>query len=84
MDAKDELRHKIKARLQLPSPAVRRALREEAGLSQAELAKALGVHRETISRWEAGKRGLRGRYLVEYAALLKELQHDMSGRNGVR
>ncbi len=35
-----------------------RRVREEQGLTQAELAKRLGVHRQTISRTETGKRPL--------------------------
>lgn len=33
-----------------------RELREGAGLSQAELADAVGVSRETIARWETNQR----------------------------
>ena len=32
------------------------SLRRRFGLSQAELARSLGVHRCTVVRWEAGKR----------------------------
>jgi DNA-binding transcriptional regulator YiaG len=38
----------------LPAPAVRRALRQAAGLSQADVATAVGAHKSAISRWEAG------------------------------
>lgn len=34
-----------------------RRLREEAGLTQGQLAKAAGITRQTISRWESGQRG---------------------------
>jgi DNA-binding transcriptional regulator YiaG len=33
-------------------------LRVEMKLSQAELARVLGVSRAAVSRWEAGKRGI--------------------------
>lgn len=35
-----------------------REVREERGLTQVELAQRLGVHRQTISRTETGKRPL--------------------------
>lgn len=37
-------------------PRVLRSYRETQGLSQAELARQLGVHYSTVSRWEAGNR----------------------------
>jgi DNA-binding transcriptional regulator YiaG len=41
---------------ELPSPPLRSLLRERAGLSRAALARALGVHRAVLSRWESGAR----------------------------
>lgn len=38
------------------TPADIRAWREERGLSQADLARALGVTQATVSRWETGER----------------------------
>ena len=57
----------------LPSPAVRRALRVAAGLTQADLAAELGVSRAAVARWESGTRVPRGDYRITYAALLREL-----------
>ncbi len=37
-------------------PGELRAAREKLGLTQAELAKALGVQRVTVARWETGLR----------------------------
>lgn len=47
---------RARARGELPPPALRRLLRERAGLTQAALARALGVHRAVLSRWETGER----------------------------
>jgi DNA-binding transcriptional regulator YiaG len=45
-----------RANHQLPSPDERRRIRESAGISQRELAKALGVATMSIHRWEYGAR----------------------------
>lgn len=66
-------------RRRLPTPPMRRALREQAGLTQAELAEALGVRRSTISRWETGDRTPRGQDAVGYVALLDEIAAHLDG-----
>jgi transcriptional regulator with XRE-family HTH domain len=48
-------------------------LRRNAGVTQAELARAIGVHPLTISRWERGQRVPRGPNAVAYARTLEEL-----------
>jgi DNA-binding transcriptional regulator YiaG len=58
----------------LPRPAMARAIREAAGVSQARLAAELGVHRMTVVRWESGMRSPRSDQRTAYAALLAELQ----------
>jgi transcriptional regulator with XRE-family HTH domain len=69
----EPIKRKRAARQALPLPALRRAIREQAGLAQEDLARALGIHRETISRWEKGTRTPRGDLLARYAELLREL-----------
>lgn len=42
--------------------------RKAAGLNQEQVAEAIGVHKQTLSRWESGKRAPNGeeiRLLVE-------------------
>ena len=39
----------------LPSPERCRAIRERAGITQALLAEELGVTRQAVSAWEAGR-----------------------------
>ena len=60
-------------RRRLPDPAIRRLLRERAGLSQRELAEALGVSRPTVTRWELGQRVPQGDLAERYAAALERL-----------
>src|SRR5215210_2934734 len=57
----------------LPEPALRRRLREEAGITQTDLATAIGVSRVTISRYESGRRRPRGKALLDYISLLSSL-----------
>jgi HTH-type transcriptional regulator/antitoxin MqsA len=59
--------------LLLPSPKNARQLRKAVGLSQADLADAIGVNRVTVSRWEAGERRPRGRRAAAYAAALRTM-----------
>lgn len=72
----DEIRRKSQAHRELPGPALRRAIREDAGLSQADLAEPLGVTRAAVCRWETGDRRPRGRLLVAYAELLQTLRRE--------
>jgi DNA-binding XRE family transcriptional regulator len=57
----------------LPPPAERRRLREAAGLSQAQVAAALGTRREAVGSWEAGQREPRPPQRAAYARLLEGL-----------
>ena len=59
---------------QLPQPELRRALRNEAGLTLAEVGDRCGVTRSAVSRWERGLRNPRGTNRVEYAKFLGELK----------
>ncbi|MEU0084390.1 helix-turn-helix transcriptional regulator [Streptomyces sp. NPDC006274] len=57
----------------LPEPAERKRLREAAGLSQAQIAKALDARREAVGNWEAGKTEPRPPKRAAYARLLEGL-----------
>jgi DNA-binding transcriptional regulator YiaG len=77
---KDEtLRRKSRAFRELPGPAMRQAIRRDAGLSQVDLAQSIGVDRATVSRWETGTRRPRGDQLVAYVELLRSLTRNLSG-----
>jgi transcriptional regulator with XRE-family HTH domain len=62
-----------RARRRLPPPEARRLLRERAGLSQDDVARALGVTRAAVALWEQGSRTPRPVHLVPYLALLERL-----------
>ena len=50
-----------------------RLVRRRAGLTQDEIATALGVERTAVSRWEAGLRTPRVEVLTRYLELLERL-----------
>ncbi|MGN5376945.1 helix-turn-helix transcriptional regulator [Streptomyces lasalocidi] len=58
-DAVDALLASVTIDDGLPPPAERRELRRKARLSQAQVAQAVGVTRETVSAWEGLAAGSR-------------------------
>lgn len=50
--------------------------REQARITQTEVAAALGVTPATVSRWESGERTPTTRLALAYAGLLELLEHD--------
>jgi transcriptional regulator with XRE-family HTH domain len=69
----EPIRRKRRAHAELPSPTMRREIRIQANCAQKDFADALGVHQETISRWERGERRPRGDLLARYVELLQAL-----------
>lgn len=69
-----QLIQEVKRSRSLPRPALARAIREAAGVSQTRLAAELGVHRMTVARWEAGTRTPRNAQRAAYADVLAQLQ----------
>ncbi|MFF3863644.1 helix-turn-helix transcriptional regulator [Streptomyces sp. NPDC002209] len=57
----------------LPPPHVRQQLRLAAGLTQLEVAEAVGVQRLAIARWELGQVQPRRPHRAVYIHLLKKL-----------
>ncbi|QIY95871.1 helix-turn-helix transcriptional regulator [Streptomyces sp. S1D4-11] len=68
------VRARLLLRQDLPAPAERRAIRQAAGLSQGELAEAIGVTRQAVSHWEAGTRTPKGALLDRYVAAIRTLR----------
>jgi DNA-binding transcriptional regulator YiaG len=72
----DEVIARARARKRLPPPAMRRQLREQAGVSQTEIAAVVGVSRECVSLWESQPRMPRGQNLERYLAFLERLARE--------
>ena len=68
----DELIEQVRARRELPVAAERVRIRQQAGVSQRELARALGVSWTAIQRWEQGSRPRH--HVADYAHALEELK----------
>ncbi|MET9774584.1 helix-turn-helix transcriptional regulator [Streptomyces sp. NPDC006367] len=79
MTAENELFSAVDALLEqvaqddLPPVPERRRLREAAGLSQAQIAAALGTRREAVGNWESGRTAPRPPQRAAYARLLEGL-----------
>lgn len=70
---------RARRRGQLPPPAVRRHLRERVGISQRDLATAIGVDRVSVSRYESGSRSPRGAIVDRYLVVLDRLAREGLG-----
>ncbi|WP_327321068.1 helix-turn-helix domain-containing protein [Streptomyces sp. NBC_01210] len=76
-DAIDSLLASIGPQAELPAPELRRGLRERAGLSKAQVARALGVSPSTVGGWESG-RDPAGDTRAKYAYLLEGLSTKLN------
>ena len=68
----DELLERVRSRRTLPAPAERRRIREAAGVSIREVARALGASHTAVASWEAGATPREHR--AAFAGLLEELR----------
>ncbi|MGH3324339.1 MAG: helix-turn-helix transcriptional regulator, partial [Streptomyces sp.] len=70
----DALLEQVRKRAQVPSPAERVRLRTAAELSRAEVARAVGVGRQTVANWEERSSGVpNSRAWARYLHLLEGL-----------
>ncbi len=70
--AVEDLLEEVRSRRRLPPAAERRRIREAAGVSQRQLARALNVSWTAVHRWESGSQPRA--HVDEYARLLRELR----------
>jgi transcriptional regulator with XRE-family HTH domain len=69
-------------RRRLPDPAVRKLIRESAGVAQQGIADDLGCSREEVSRWESGERNPGARLLPAYLRILDRLAAELTRPDG--
>jgi DNA-binding transcriptional regulator YiaG len=77
----DEAIAEAQARRELPDPTEARRLRQRAGLTQQQIAEAIGVSRFAVCHWETGVRQPRGPAARLYLAVLRRLvaEHEREG-----
>lgn len=68
--------------LSLPTRLRARGIRERAGWSRQRVADELGVHVNSVVRWEHGIQMPTGRNLWPYAELLARLDRSPQGGDG--
>ena len=73
----DALR-RVKTSSRLPTPRVRKAIREQSGLTQERFAKAIHIHRVTLARWETGVSEPRGDARIRYVEALDKLRQAVA------
>ena len=59
-----------------------RLAREQAGLTQGQVAKLLGMHRPTVSEVEAGRRRVQAEELAEFAKVYRVALPGLLGEDG--
>jgi len=62
------------ARKRTRSGTAAKEIRQRAGVTMADMAKALNVCESSISRWEGGSRQPQGDVAIHWARLLDELE----------
>ncbi|MFF8329226.1 helix-turn-helix domain-containing protein [Rhodococcus qingshengii] len=75
----DALLAEVREEVPLPDPELRRQLRDDVGLSKAQVARAVGVSASTLSGWEAG-RDPSGESRERYAYFLEQAQAKLDSR----
>lgn len=69
-------------RRHLPAPHIRKQLREDVGVAQATVSRALGgLAVGVVSRWESGEREPSDRLLPGYLAILRRFAIELAERD---
>ena len=75
---------RARAQRRLPAPVVRRQLRESLGLTQEDIAGAVGVTRSAVAYWELGRRTPQGETAAAYIAVLDRLATEAAQQGAGR
>ncbi|MER6466373.1 helix-turn-helix domain-containing protein [Streptomyces sp. NPDC001288] len=75
----DALLADVRDEVPLPGPEVRRQVREDIGLTRAQVARAVGVSASTLSGWETGREPS-GESRERYAYFLEQAQAKLDSR----
>lgn len=75
-----ELLDRVHVAKRLPPPWRRRQIREEARVSQYDIAAVLDVSVMSINRWERGLTRPRGAHAAAYLALLEQLEEATAAK----
>jgi DNA-binding transcriptional regulator YiaG len=67
---------RAQAKRRLPAPAERQMIRERSGITQADVAAALGVTREAVAQWERGARTPNRALICAYVTILDRLARE--------
>lgn len=81
--SRTEFAHALIEARQLAASGAGRMIREAAGLSLAELGRAIDVDPSAIWRWEHGERSPTGVHAVRYRDFLVELRETYAARRKV-
>lgn len=81
-DPVDALLRSGPRRVDLPAAEQRARLRTDYGLTQTEIAQALGVTRATVAAWEAGRSEPQGPTRAAYAKLLDGIAAQLTASDG--
>lgn len=73
-DTVDQLVEKVRTKRAAPDPVDLREIRKDLGLTQSDVARALGKSPITLSRWETGAATPSPKDAQAYADLLEEIQ----------
>jgi transcriptional regulator with XRE-family HTH domain len=73
----DQLLNRRRAHRRLPGPEARRLLREEVGVTQADVAALLDSTPSSVSRYESGARTPRGATLERYVEILDRFREEI-------
>jgi DNA-binding XRE family transcriptional regulator len=75
---RQNLLDEVRANRRMPAAETARMIRRAAHVTQARMAREIGVDRITLHRWEVGQAKPTSTHRARWAALLEELQRELA------